>query len=92
MFSQRNVNAARSAQLGFLMRSYRESFAGEDGRKGISQNRLLERMSEVDEEYSRRFSPRGLYPTGSQAGPVPQWPAFGPSKRRWIFPGRRWRG
>ncbi|MDE2716482.1 MAG: hypothetical protein OXI33_05635 [Chloroflexota bacterium] len=40
----RDVQRARAAQLGLLMRSYRESFAPGDGQRGLTQEALLERM------------------------------------------------
>ena len=47
---------ARSAQVGFVMRAYREAFLEEDGRRGISQDELLRRMTAVDDSFSPRFS------------------------------------
>ena len=38
------------------MRAYRESFAHQDGRKGLTQEELLGRMAEVDSEYGERYS------------------------------------
>lgn len=38
------------------MRAYRESFAGPDGRKGLTQEELLGRMADVDGEYGERYS------------------------------------
>ena len=38
------------------MRAYRESYVREDGRRGLTQGELLERMGEVDSNYSRRYS------------------------------------
>ena len=46
----------RAAQVGFMMRAYRESFPRERGRRGISQNGLLRRMAEADPDYARRIS------------------------------------
>ena len=54
--SDRDVQRARAAQVGFLMRSYRESFSAGDGRKGLTQEALLERMGSVDGDYAERFS------------------------------------
>ena len=56
----RDVQRARAAQVGLLMRSYRESFplkapdAG--GRRGLTQEALLERMGSVDSDYAERYS------------------------------------
>ena len=38
------------------MRAYRESFELEDGRRGLTQGELLERMGEADASYARRYS------------------------------------
>ena len=46
----------RHAQVGFLMRAYRESFSEPGRRRGLSQDELLRRMAAVDDSYSRRFS------------------------------------
>ena len=56
MASERDVQRLRSAQVGILMRSYRESFALGTGRRGLSQAELLRRMGEVDDVYETRYS------------------------------------
>ena len=56
MESERNVQRSRAAQVGFLMKSYRESFVPGPGRRGLSQEELLRRMADVDAEYAQRFS------------------------------------
>ena len=56
MDSERDVEYARFAQLGFLLRAYRRSFKAENGRTGISQEELLRRMGAVDPAYGDRFS------------------------------------
>ena len=38
------------------MRSYREAFVDEEGRRGLSQEQLLRRMAAVNREYAQRFS------------------------------------
>ena len=43
----------RGAQVGFLMKAYRESFRREGGRRGISQKELLSRMASVVPGYAR---------------------------------------
>ena len=53
---QRDVQRARAAQVGQLMRSYRESFAQGGGRRGLTQEALLERMGSVDSDYAERYS------------------------------------
>ena len=53
---ERDVQRLRSAQVGFTMRAYRESFVSEDGQKGLTQEGLLQRMASVDGEYGERFS------------------------------------
>ena len=56
MASERDVQRSRAAQVGFLMRAYRESFVPGPGRRGLSQEELLRRMADVDPEYAQRFS------------------------------------
>ena len=51
-----DVQRSRAAQVGFVMRSYRESFSVGDGRRGLTQEALLERMGSVDSEYAERYS------------------------------------
>ena len=38
------------------MRSYRESFSTEGGRRGLTQEALLERMGSGDSDYAERYS------------------------------------
>ena len=52
----RNEQRARAAQVGLLMRSYRESFSPGGGRRGLTQEALLERMGSVDSDYAERYS------------------------------------
>lgn len=54
--SERDVWRARAAQVGFLMRSYRRSFSSGGGRRGLTQEALLERMGSVDRNYAERYS------------------------------------
>ena len=56
MTSQRDVQQSQAAQVGFVMKSYRASFVGEDGRRGLTQEQLLKRMGSVDLEYAERYS------------------------------------
>ena len=51
-----DAQRVRAAQVGLLMKAYRESFVPALGRKGISQEELLRRMAHVDANYSQRFS------------------------------------
>ena len=54
---ERDVRQTRSAQVGQLMRSYRESFSQGGGRRrGLTQEALLERMGSVDRDYAERYS------------------------------------
>ena len=53
---ERDVQRSRAAQVGILMRSYRESFSPGDGRRGLTQEALLERMGSVDKDYAERYS------------------------------------
>ena len=46
----------KSVQVGFLMKAYRESAPGKDGRKGVSQGELLSMMASVDPEHHRASS------------------------------------
>ena len=56
MTSRFIVRGSRAAQVGFLMRAYRESFPREDGLRGLTQEELLQRMALVDPEYAERYS------------------------------------
>ena len=56
MTTERNEQRSRAAQAGFVMRAYRESFVRKDGRRGLTQEELLRRMTEVDPDYEERFS------------------------------------
>ncbi len=53
---EREDRRLRAAQVGMLMRAYRESFVQPDGRKGLTQEELLGRMAEVDGQYGERYS------------------------------------
>ena len=53
---ERDVRRSRAAQVGILMKSYRESFSEGEGRRGLTQEALLERMGSVDEDYAERYS------------------------------------
>ena len=50
------MQRAGAAQVGLLMRSYRESFSPGGGRRGLTQEALLERMGSVDSDYAERYS------------------------------------
>lgn len=52
----RNEERSRATQVGFVMKSYRESFLREDRQRGISQSDLLHRMASVDPEHGQRLS------------------------------------
>ena len=54
--SQRELQKARNAQVGLVMKAYRESFVGEDGTRGLTQDELLRRMAGVSEDYAARYS------------------------------------
>ena len=56
MTSERDVLKYRAVQVGFVMRSYREAFLREDGRRGLTQEELLKKMGQVDDTYAQRFS------------------------------------
>ena len=53
---EREDRRLRAAQVGMLMRAYRESFTQADGRKGLTQEELLGRMADVDGQYGERYS------------------------------------
>ena len=56
MTPERDARWSRAAQVGMLMRAYRESCPLGDGRHGLTQAGLLERMSEVNVQYAERYS------------------------------------
>ena len=69
---ERDVRQTRSAQVGQLMRSYRESFSQGGGRRrGLTQEALLERMGSVDSDYAERYSHATVSHDGSPAVPAP---------------------
>ncbi len=53
---EREERRLRAAQVGMLMRAYRESFTQPDGRRGLTQEELLGRMANVDGQYGERYS------------------------------------
>ncbi|MCY3655348.1 MAG: helix-turn-helix transcriptional regulator [Chloroflexi bacterium] len=56
MASDRDVLRRRGAQAGFTMRAYRRAYVAENGKRGLTQEELLQRMASVDDEYAERFS------------------------------------
>ena len=50
------MQRSRAAQVGFVMRSYREGYSAGDGQHGLTQEALLERMGSVDRTYAERYS------------------------------------
>ena len=56
MIAERGARWSRAAQVGMLMRAYRETFPLGDGRYGLTQASLLQRMSEVNGQYAERYS------------------------------------
>ena len=52
----RNPTKTRHLQVGMMMKSYRESFMKEDGRRGITQTELLRRMAVQDPYFDMRSS------------------------------------
>ena len=54
--AQHDLQRARNAQVGLLMKTYRQSFAGEDGTRGLTQEELLRRMANVSSDYAERYS------------------------------------
>ena len=56
MTSQRELQKGRNAQVGLLMRTYRETFIDEEGQRGLTQEDLLRRMATVSIDYAERYS------------------------------------
>ena len=56
MIAQRDARWSRAAQVGMLMRAYRETFPVENGKRGLTQAGLLQRMSEINGQYAERYS------------------------------------
>lgn len=56
MTSARDTQNSGAVQVGLLMRAYRETFLSQEGRRGLSQEELLQRMAQVDGDYGERFS------------------------------------
>lgn len=54
--TSRNPTKTKHLQVGMMMRSYRESFVKEDGRRGITQSELLRRMAVQDPYFDMRGS------------------------------------
>ena len=54
--SERDVQRSRSAQVGMLMRAYREAYSSGRSRRGLTQEELLQRMGSVDTDYAQRYS------------------------------------
>lgn len=50
----RDMQRSRSAQVGILMKAYRDSFGAENGTRGLTQEELLRRMAVVDSQYVDR--------------------------------------
>ena len=63
------------------MRAYRESFTSEAGRRGLTQEELLQRMAAVDSEYGERFSHATVsrWESGATRPTVHRLKAFGRS-------------
>ena len=63
------------------MRAYRESFTSETGRRGLTQEELLQRMAAVDSEYGERFSHATVsrWESGATRPTVHRLKAFGRS-------------
>ena len=76
---ERDVQRARAAQLGLLMRSYRESFVPGGGRRGLTQEALLERMGSADSDYAERYSHATVsrWESGSTRPTLQRLKAFG---------------
>ena len=72
MASQCDVQRQRTTQVGFLMRSYRESFLTVDGRRGLTQEELLRRMG-TSTRRTRKGTATQRYPAGSQEAPAPHY-------------------
>ena len=81
MTNKRDSQKPRTAQAGFLMRAYRESFQRKDGRRGLTQDDLLRLMAEVDVdgEYGERYSHATVsrWETGQTSPSVERFRTFG---------------
>ena len=53
---ERDARWSRAAQVGMLMRAYRESFQVGENKHGLTQAALLDRMSTVNNQYAERYS------------------------------------
>lgn len=53
---ERDSRWSRAAQVGMLMRAYREACPTGDGKQGLTQAALLDRMSAVNRRYAERYS------------------------------------
>ena len=54
VMEERDNRWSRAAQVGMLMRAYRESCPTGEGKQGLTQAALLERMSAVNQRYAER--------------------------------------
>lgn len=54
--AERDARWSRAAQVGMLMRAYREAFPLPGGKRGLTQANLLQRMSAVNSRYGERYS------------------------------------
>ena len=71
----RDVQRARAAKVGLLMRSYRDSIPQGGGRLGLTQEALLERMGSVDSDYADRYSHASVsrWESGGTRPPFSGW-------------------
>ena len=56
MIAERDARWSRAAQVGMLMRVYRETFELGGRKPGLTQAGLLQRMSEVNGQYAEKYS------------------------------------
>ena len=79
MTTEQNTNKSRAVQVGHVMRAYREAFIAEGGRKGLTQDGLLQRMGQVDSDYAQRYSHATVsrWESGSGRPSVERLRAFG---------------
>lgn len=75
----RDQEKNRSAQVGFVMKAYRESFPRGDGGRGISQNEAIRRMASSDPDYTKmsNHSAVSRWETGTTPPTVRRLRVFG---------------
>ena len=75
MATEPSIKRLRAKQVGMLMQAYRRSHAVDGKRRGLSQERLLELMGQVDFRYMDRYdrSTVSRWEAGNQGRSSPAW-------------------